>query len=241
MLAQNIRAGPNFHYGSVYEQDKYARIRIQKYANLIRSIENGTSRRSLLDIGCYTAELKKMLPDSIDYWGVDFDEVALTIARGVTDQLIVRHFDTEPLAIDRSFDIVVCAEVLEHLMDPHRMMRQICSLVAPGGHVLISLPNENMLYHRLMAVVGIGVDSHAFQLYKHVHLPTISQSRAFVSRYVRLIREDVYINPGARGSRVEALGQVFTKIPDAFWYKLARGAPGLFARGVIFLGRPISR
>jgi O-antigen biosynthesis protein len=39
------------------------------------------------------------------------------------------------------FDFIVCADVLEHLRDPHRVLHASRELLAPGGRMLISVPN----------------------------------------------------------------------------------------------------
>jgi 2-polyprenyl-3-methyl-5-hydroxy-6-metoxy-1,4-benzoquinol methylase len=43
-------------------------------------------------------------------------------------------------APDRAFDCVVFNDVLEHLDDPWRVLRETSSLVAPGGSVVASIP-----------------------------------------------------------------------------------------------------
>jgi 2-polyprenyl-3-methyl-5-hydroxy-6-metoxy-1,4-benzoquinol methylase len=39
------------------------------------------------------------------------------------------------------FDVIIFADVLEHLVDPWRVLRQMRGLLAPSGHVLLSVPN----------------------------------------------------------------------------------------------------
>jgi 2-polyprenyl-3-methyl-5-hydroxy-6-metoxy-1,4-benzoquinol methylase len=45
-------------------------------------------------------------------------------------------------AIVGSFDVVTCMEVLEHTADPGKILDCLKVCVAPGGHVLISVPIE---------------------------------------------------------------------------------------------------
>lgn len=229
-----VQDRPQLHYGYMYDEDKYARLRLQKCASLLSDWIIPGSR--ILEIGCYTAEMLNFLPKQTAYFGVDFDEAALEIARG--RGAIVKHvnFDSAQIEFDQPFDIVIATEVLEHLKNPEAMISQIKRLLKPGGVVLISLPNENTLYHRLLSLLGFGIDMCAFQLYKHLHLPTIKQSKAFVGRHFRIVKESFYTNPSCKGSRFEWLGRVLTLFPDASWEGLARLAPSLFARGVIFVG-----
>jgi 2-polyprenyl-3-methyl-5-hydroxy-6-metoxy-1,4-benzoquinol methylase len=224
------------HYGDMYAEDKYARARIMKYADIIA--KECVQAKSLLDIGCYTGELVAHLPRTINYFGIDFDAEAIKVARAKGLAVERLDFDNNKLNFDRRFDIIVLTEILEHLVAPKKLLSQIPALLNPGGFVLVSLPNENTIYHRLMSLCGAGVDMHAFKVYKHLHLPTITQSRQLVSQYLKVIRQDYYINPSARSSRLESLGSFFILIPDCVWVLLANLFPGLFARGVIFLCIP---
>ena len=43
---------------------------------------------------------------------------------------------------DESFDLVVAMEIFEHLaLDPHFFLSEVCRVLRPGGHVLITTPN----------------------------------------------------------------------------------------------------
>jgi 2-polyprenyl-3-methyl-5-hydroxy-6-metoxy-1,4-benzoquinol methylase len=65
---------------------------------------------------------------------------------GAADERIDRFLtgDCERMELDLppgSFDAVLCADVLEHLVDPWRMVRRLTELLRPGGLFLASLPN----------------------------------------------------------------------------------------------------
>lgn len=224
---------PILHYGNMYGMDKYAKMRIQKYAFIVKdSLRKGDS---VLDIGCYTAELPDFLPEGIFYSGVDFDDEAVKIAKSNGLNVMKVNFEDEVINYKEKFDLIIAAEILEHLKDPARMMRQIKDLLKNKGIVVISLPNENTLYHRFMSLFGLGIDMCAFQLYKHLHLPTIRQSTDFVSKYFKIVRKEYYINPGGRGSHFEKFGLFLELIPDKIWESLAYVLPGCFARGIIIV------
>lgn len=225
---------PKCYYGDMFGRDKYVRQRYQKYQEFLKPYLQ--PRVKVLDIGGYRGELKAFLPNDVDYYVLDFDENALEQARRVGAYIKELNFDEGEIVWDgRKFDIIVATEVLEHLKDPTRHLGEIKKILKDDGVFLVSLPNENMFYHRLMALFGLGIDYFAFRLYKHLHLPTINQSRRFLQTQFKIIREDYYINVGAQTSRFEFLGKIFTLIPDAFWNFLAHLWPSGFARGTIFL------
>jgi hypothetical protein len=45
------------------------------------------------------------------------------------------------LAAGRRFDVVILADVLEHLVEPARLLRGAADVLRPGGRVLVSFPN----------------------------------------------------------------------------------------------------
>ena len=42
---------------------------------------------------------------------------------------------------DQRYDYIVCADVLEHLRDPERLVAQLPALLTPAGRLLLSIPN----------------------------------------------------------------------------------------------------
>lgn len=87
--------------------------------------------KKVLDIGCDQKQLKKILSGDINYIGVDIS--------GMPDVLF--NFDKEenlPFE-DKSYDLVFCSEVLEHLENIHFIFDELCRL--SKKYIIISLPN----------------------------------------------------------------------------------------------------
>jgi len=86
---------------------------------------------SVLDAGCDRKKLKEFLSDRINYVGIDIS--------GAPDI----HFDLDkegklPFK-DNSFDLVVCADVLEHLENIHFIFDELIRV--SNKYILLSLPN----------------------------------------------------------------------------------------------------
>ncbi len=229
----------DLHYGDMFRDDPYVRKRFALYYDFLADhLRDGVR---ILDVGGYMGDMLTLLDRNFQgdyaYHLVDGDEAALAVAAKRGARTARMAFDTEDLDAHfpgQTFDIILCTEVLEHLMDPHRHLAKIRDLLADDGVCVVSLPNENTLFHRIMSLAGLGVDQCAFELYKHVHLPTIAQSRRFVAGYFFIEREEYYINVGMKGSRGSWLGSVLQLFPDRMWEALGRHLPGLFARGTVF-------
>jgi SAM-dependent methyltransferase len=50
------------------------------------------------------------------------------------------HAGVEPLS-NRQFDTIILLDVLEHMVDPFGFLQTVQNLLAPGGQILISVPN----------------------------------------------------------------------------------------------------
>lgn len=74
--------------------------------------------------------------------GIELFADAAAVARTRLDELHEGDVDQH---IDRlapgSFDLILCLDVLEHLVDPWSTLKRLQSLLRPGGKLIASLPN----------------------------------------------------------------------------------------------------
>jgi len=223
------------YYGDLLSSDPYIKKRLGVYLELLKPyLKKGVK---ILDIGGYTADFLTLLPQDVKYFVADFDKEALKIAkeRGTVTQTVNLDRDFQKIFPKERFDIVILTEVLEHLIDPASVLIHAKQLLKEDGLMLISLPNENTIYHRIMSLLGFGIDSFAFKLYKHLHMPTITQSRNFVSKHLKIIKETYWYHVGFTATRTQWLSKITKLVPDSVWQSLAQNFPSLFARGVVFL------
>jgi len=62
-----------------------------------------------------------------------------------TDAAFIRHERLTSIPSDASFDLVIVWHVLEHLPRPLDTLRALAAALAPGGHVLVSVPRVDTL------------------------------------------------------------------------------------------------
>ena len=84
----------------------------------------------------------------LDYLQMRFGD-APHISRRVLD-LTSSHYDLG----GRVVDTVVCVNVLEHLQDDRRVLRAMREVLAPGGTLILQVPNYPALYGSLDEVYG---------------------------------------------------------------------------------------
>lgn len=119
------------------------------------------SAARILEVGCgegrQLTAIGRTFPDA-DLVGLDLPDVELEEAwDGVQSAMVQASALTLPFA-DRSFDLVMAIEVLEHLPDPEQAMREIARVAS--GAIVLSVPWEpvwrigNLARGRYIAALG---------------------------------------------------------------------------------------
>lgn len=211
----------------MYHRDVYARARVMKATrSLLPYIKKG---QTVLDIGCFTQEARKYLPSDVGYKGIDGKSYH-------KDSIVM---DLDELGELPSWDHVVCLETLEHLVNPSLLLTKLAQASLAHSYLVFSLPNEATLFHRLRCLLGT-VDAECFSgSGKHLHLPSLRQSRDLLQTHFVIEKEMYYISPSGCGSRNPWVGRILSAIPDSLHQWLADLCPSLFARGFIFLCKPV--
>lgn len=117
----------------------------KKLRFILRAIEEHRAKLGrvvrVLDFGCGNAAAvgQYLIGDGIDYVGVDFHEPSLSYARAHFGGLKAEFRTAVPT--DRAFDVVVYADVLEHVSDPLGIVREHAHVLAPDGIMIGSVPN----------------------------------------------------------------------------------------------------
>ncbi|HYG61334.1 MAG TPA: class I SAM-dependent methyltransferase [Thermoanaerobaculia bacterium] len=139
--------------------------------------------------------------------GIDIVEPAAASDGGpAVDLFLCGNVETMELDLPRDFDAVICADVLEHLVDPWRVVARLAGHLRSGGVFLSSIPNTRN--HRLLSKIVLHGDFG----YEDAGLFDRSHLRFFCRRNIRemfegagLVVETMETNMGAYGLRHKAL------------------------------------
>lgn len=122
-----------------------------KLRNITKSIQtNNVHSQSILDVGCasgwFLNELSKKFPHAL-YTGVDVYENAIKFGQKQYKHLAFLQADGHALPFqEKSFDVVICNEVLEHVLDPMKVLSEIRRVLKNNGIAIIEMDTGNFLF-----------------------------------------------------------------------------------------------
>jgi methionine biosynthesis protein MetW len=123
-------------------------------AGMLRSMMPSNSR--VLDVGCGTGSVTLIAnrDKRNSVTGVEPDVARVEAARSRGIDVHNTFFDDAFLEQQGTFDVVMLADVLEHIAAPADVLRTIRGALKPGGWLLISVPNVAHWSVRLNLLAG---------------------------------------------------------------------------------------
>lgn len=112
---------------------------------LLKKIYLGNSipRARVLELGCgYSGLLPHFLSDGYDYTGLDVSGyIVAEMGKIYPDVAFIQHDIQNPLDGFGQFDLILALEVLEHVPNIDRGLKNIANMLGPGGLFLATVPN----------------------------------------------------------------------------------------------------
>lgn len=107
-------------------------------------------KHRVLDVGCAAGVLGEHLKQqgcASEVVGIEIDTTSAKEALTKLDRVFCANLNQTSVDdvlkdFDRaSFDYIICADVLEHLIDPWTILGDLVTFIKPGGRLVVSLPN----------------------------------------------------------------------------------------------------
>jgi 2-polyprenyl-3-methyl-5-hydroxy-6-metoxy-1,4-benzoquinol methylase len=105
----------------------------------------------LLELGCGEGRgVEHLMPQALEYIALDKIQVVIDNLRQKFPGVEFRQAHIPPLPHDliKRFDTVVSFQVIEHIKDDLRFLKEIYKALKPGGKAIISTPNINYTLSR---------------------------------------------------------------------------------------------
>jgi len=159
--------------------------------------------KTVLEVGCHTGNLAKWLKRcSCHVTGIDINKNAIQIASKYLDVAIeadIENNETWQKFFGEKYEIITLMHVLEHLVNPWDTLKRILKFLAPGGTIIIALPNICNAKDRFNITWGKFVYTEIGVLDRtHLHFFTQDSARELI-RSVKLQIDEYYspwrVNP----------------------------------------------
>lgn len=203
--------------------------------NFIRNklfVDEAKKYPRVLECGCSNGFLSRLITaGGSRVVGLEIDPEAAEEARRSCARVLSIDLNDSSWtkSVGEQFDLVTFGDVLEHLVDPQAVLRQAQQLLAPGGRVLICLPNIAHWRIRLRLLRGkFEYEPMGIMDYTHLRFFTVATARKMIQ------------GAGYRVVRFQAIyGGLVTSRLLPVWQKLASWFSGALAIQMMFVVEPL--
>lgn len=138
----------------------------------INKILKDLSIKNIIDLGCGDSGMLEAIPNDVTYYGVDISPTQIqyaknTIKKSKRKNASVEQADILELKVRTgSYDCALLCDVVEHVLEPDKLFKEVKRIVKKDGYIIISLPNETMWQMIRLALLRFPLHSpdhlHAF-------------------------------------------------------------------------------
>jgi 2-polyprenyl-3-methyl-5-hydroxy-6-metoxy-1,4-benzoquinol methylase len=154
---------------------------------------HGLRGKRILVLGCGSGNDVWYLAGDNELHGMDYANSGLEVATRHGIQVHVGDLNACPLLpfADQEFDLVVCKDILEHIMDPLTVLKEARRVLREDGNIVVSVPNHFAFFMRVRMLMGKGLIYRSFLNdhssaydewdYMHIRFFTYSGFRRFLA------------------------------------------------------------
>ena len=112
-------------------------------------IKENCERGKILDLGCFDGQFLFSLENEHELFGIEIHQNAAQRAERKGVRILSGDFSNLG-KLDYLFDVIVAADVVEHVSDPMLLLMNLSKLTRSGGVVIIATGNTQALAWRMM-------------------------------------------------------------------------------------------
>jgi 2-polyprenyl-3-methyl-5-hydroxy-6-metoxy-1,4-benzoquinol methylase len=146
------------YYHNIYDKDYFLgkksffyKFGYKNFVNIWKSRLNillqYKNQGKLLDVGCALGYMLILFSKYFKVYGIDCSRYAINIAKkNIKKGIFKVHNAEESLPFqNHTFDVVTCMDVLEHLKNTDKLLKNIFNVLKDEGILFLTTPNYNIL------------------------------------------------------------------------------------------------
>jgi 2-polyprenyl-3-methyl-5-hydroxy-6-metoxy-1,4-benzoquinol methylase len=138
----------NKFYDNRTSVDRYVKeevpIIIKNLLLLLKSSKISLDEKTIVDVSCGTGHCMKEIQKNYrlkKITGTEYSTNAIKISRETIPDVEIKLLNIETGFLVEKFDIVLCLQVLEHLVYPEKAIHHLMKMAAPGGILIVTVPD----------------------------------------------------------------------------------------------------
>lgn len=118
---------------------------------------NAPHVKNLMDIGCLNSRLPALIRAAVkveNYYGMDLLSASDADLGGQDIKYRQWDLDAAVPSTEVKYEVIVCSEVIEHLVNTDNVFLFARQNLAPGGVLLVTTPNLGVWFNRILFLFG---------------------------------------------------------------------------------------
>ncbi len=148
--------------------------------------------KRVLEVGCNMGETSLVLKkNGCEVIGIEINESTAERAKSVCKEVIVGDIEKETVwnKINGGFDVIIFADVLEHLKNPEEILKIAKKYLKKDGFIIISLPNIANWRIRISLLFGrFDYKPTGILDESHLRFYTLKSARDLIERNFKIAR-----------------------------------------------------
>lgn len=167
---------------------------------------------SLLDLACGDGVMTRMFASRFQQVvGVDASSRHLAKARQLVPQATFHESLIEEFETEERFDSVLLLDILEHVVDPVRVLRKAAKFLADQGVLIVHVPNSRAVNRQIAVLMGTLMSCDELSPFD---IQVAGHRRSY---HLASLEQDI----AAAGLRLQQTGGIFYKMlstPQMDWF-----------------------
>ncbi len=139
VMMDDLWALKAFFYDQIREYWPLNNILKLELANIQKVLMRaGSIQGPVLDLGCGTGTLRRILPSQLDITGIDKSRQMLNRCRKKSYHFLIQANARALPLCDNCYDLVIAVGLLEYFRNPDFVLNAVRYVIRPGGHFLFT-------------------------------------------------------------------------------------------------------